>query len=172
MESSQLSLTEHAVLGVLAEGPTHGFAISKALSAGADLGRILTVRRPLVYRALDRLVEAGLIEPAHTEPGEAGPRRVVHRITSEGRRRLAAWLESPVEHVRDLRIEFLLKVVLLDRSAQTPLPLIRAQRAVLDPTLAALDDAAGDDPVELWRRHTAAAAGSYLVRLEQMYRRR
>ena len=53
-----LSPTEHAVLGVLAEAPTHGFAIAKDLAPGTSVGRVLTVRRPLVYRALDRLVAA------------------------------------------------------------------------------------------------------------------
>ncbi|MGH8947639.1 MAG: PadR family transcriptional regulator, partial [Acidimicrobiia bacterium] len=69
------STTEYVVLGLLTEGPTHGFAISKVLQPGTNLGRVITVRRPLVYRALDRLVDAGLAEPAHTEPGAAGPNR-------------------------------------------------------------------------------------------------
>ena len=71
----ELSLTEWVVLAVLVEAPIHGFAIAKELRPDTDLGRILTVHRPLVYRALDRLVAAGLAEPHHTEPGAAGPTR-------------------------------------------------------------------------------------------------
>jgi PadR family transcriptional regulator AphA len=163
-------LSEYAVLGLLARRPTHGFAISKALEAGTELGRIITVRRPLVYRALDRLVEAGLAEPAHTEPGSAGPNRLVHRITPSGRTTLNRWLGKPVSHVRDMRIEFQLKLALLDRLGRSPLRLIRRQREVLAPTLAALDAPSESiDSLELWRRHNAMAAGAYLADLERLH---
>lgn len=171
MDGSQLSLTEFAVLGLLAEGPKHGFAMSKELSAGGSLGRVLTVRRPLTYRALDRLVAAGLAEAGHTEPGAAGPQRTVHRITRAGRRKLDRWLDLPVGHIRDLRIEFQLKLSLLLRAGRSPLALIEAQRSEIEPTLAGLD-LPGDQPpdhVELWRRHNAAAAGRYLEDLEAIY---
>ncbi len=127
-ETPQLSLTEYAVLGVLAESPAHGFAISKALAADGQVGRVLTVRRPLTYRALDRLVEAGLAEPDHSEPGDAGPERIIHRITPTGRRHLKRWLTKPVQHIRDMRIEFQLKLTLLNRAGKSPLALVRAQR--------------------------------------------
>jgi DNA-binding PadR family transcriptional regulator len=170
MQEFEPSLTEYAVLGLLAQGPTHGFAISKALRPDTEVGRVITVRRPLVYRALDRLVEGGLAEPAHTEPGTAGPNRVVHRITRPGKGRLDSWLGSPVGHVRDMRIEFQLKLALLQRLGRSPLELVVAQRRTLEPTLAALDVAASPvDHLELWRRHNAAAAASYLESLEKHY---
>ena len=171
VETPELSLTEYAVLGVLAEHPAHGFAISKALAPEGPIGRVLTVRRPLTYRALDRLVEAGLAEAIHTEPGDAGPKRVVHRISTAGKRRLKKWLTQPVEHIRDMRIEFQLKLSLLSRSGQSPLALIQAQRSVLQPTLAALDNTTEQPPdhVELWRQHNAAATDAYLRHLEAVY---
>jgi DNA-binding PadR family transcriptional regulator len=171
MHEFEPSLTEYAVLGLLAEGPTHGFAISKALQSDTEVGRVITVRRPLVYRALDRLVDAELAEPAHTEPGAAGPNRVVHRVTRAGRRRLHSWLDRPVAHVRDMRIEFQLKLALLQRLGRSPLELVVAQRETLDPTLAALDVPASGpvDHLELWRRYNAAAADSYLESLERRY---
>ena len=159
------------MLGLLAEGPTHGFAIAKDLAPGTAVGRVLTVRRPLVYRALDRLVALGLSEPMHTEPGDAGPQRLVHRVTRSGQSRLKRWLAEPVEHVRDMRIEFQLKLVLLERSGKSPLDLVRAQRSALGPTLSALEGAPSDpiDHLELWRQHNAAAAASYLQHLESIY---
>jgi PadR family transcriptional regulator AphA len=170
MPGFEPSLTEHAVLGVLAEAPSHGFAISKALGPGSELGRIITVRRPLVYRALDRLVEAGLVEAAHTEPGASGPNRVVLRITTRGRNKLIRWLGRPVTHARDMRIEFQLKHALLQRLGRSPLGLIRRQRETLAPTLSALNTPSPSvDGLELWRRHNAIAAGSYLEDLERLY---
>jgi DNA-binding PadR family transcriptional regulator len=171
MEDPHLSVTEYAVIGLLADGPSHGFALSKRLSGdGGDLGRVFTVRRSLVYRALDRMVEIGYAEPVGTEQG-GGPKRVIHRITKNGRKRLARWLHEPVAHVRDLRIEFLLKLALLERSGESPIELIQNQRAALEPTLTALDDPGEEttDHVELWRRHNAAAAASYLEALVSIY---
>jgi DNA-binding PadR family transcriptional regulator len=169
LTAPHLSTTEYAVLGVLAEGPSHGFAISKLFEPDAELGRVFKVRRPLVYRALERLVEAGHAEEVTTEKGDAGPNRVVHRITGSGRRLLRIWLAEPVRHVRDLRIDFLLKLALLRRAGRSPLALIRKQRRVLEATLQALSESETDDPVELWRRHSAGAAAAYLADLEARY---
>jgi PadR family transcriptional regulator AphA len=170
MDDPQLSLTEHAVLGLLAEGPSHGFAISKELGPEGRVGRILTVRRSLTYRALDRLVDIEFAEPMHREPGDAGPQRVIHRITSAGRRHLKRWLERPVAHIRDMRIEFQLKLALLSRSGTSPLDLIEAQRTALQPTLTALDCQveSAPDHVELWRHHSAASAAAYLDHLMKL----
>lgn len=168
MSSSPLSVTEHAVLGVLSEAPSHGFAISKQLDVDSEVGKVFTVPRTLVYRALDRLVEAGYAEHVTTEK-QGGPKRVVHGATRSGRSELRRWLSEPVGHIRDLRIEFLLKLTLLRRAGGSPLDLIRAQREALTPTFDALDDPAIDpsDHVEQWRRSNAAAAANYLDTLER-----
>lgn len=166
---SELSLTEYAVLGVLAERPAHGFALARELSRDGDVGRIFTVRRPLVYRALDRLVDNGLAVAAHSERSDSGPNRMIHRVTREGSHRLGEWLDRPVSHVRDIRIEFLLKLALLRRSNTSPSSLVRAQKASLEPTLQALEEPGTDDHVELWRRHTARAVAAYLDELENIH---
>jgi DNA-binding PadR family transcriptional regulator len=174
MDRIHISTTEYAVLGVLAEEPSHGFALSKELGPDSDVGRIFTVHRPLVYRALDRLAETGHVEAVATEKGDSGPQRVVFRVTTKGRRRLDRWLAEPVGHVRDLRLQFLLKVALLDRGGRSPLGLIMDQRAALENTFRALDhDSDGsDDPVELWRRHNAVAAAGFLDAVDELYRER
>ena len=166
----QLSITEHAVLGILSEGPSHGFAISKELAPCGPVGRILTVRRSLTYRALDRLVDIDFAEPKHREPGDAGPERVIHSITPVGRRHLNKWLGQPVAHIRDMRIEFQLKLALLSRSRKSTLELIKKQRTALGPTLSALDGTIDTpiDHLELWRKHNAAAAAAYLDHLVQL----
>ncbi len=170
MTSTRLSVTECAVLGLLAEGPRHGFALARDLEPESEVGRVLTVPRPLVYRALDRLVSVGYAEPVGEEKGD-GPTRVVHGITAPGRRRLRRWLATPVDHVRDLRIEFLLKLAIIERSGRSPLALIRDQRNALDPTLTALEDEPErDDHVEMWRSHMASAAAGYLEAIEQIHR--
>lgn len=164
-ETPELSLTEWVVLAVLVEAPVHGFAIAKELRPDADLGRILTVHRPLVYRALDRLVTAGLAEPHHKEPGEAGPDRMLHRPTSAGCEATDAWLDRPVLRVRDLRIEFLAKLRLNQRRRRDLSRLVAAQRAALADTFDRLDAPSTDDVVDRWRSHNAAAAQAFLDEL-------
>lgn len=147
---------------MLAEAPAHGFAVAKQLAPNSELGRILTVRRPLVYRSIGRLEAAGLAESVGVEPGEAGPDRTLYRATRRGRSELRAWLAQPVRHVRDLRIAFLLKVALLSRADRPVDALVESQRAELAGTFDALGNAEPVDAVDLWRQHTAAAAAAFL----------
>lgn len=163
MASPDLSLTEWVVLALVGESPTHGFAIARELRADSDLGRILTVHRPLVYRALDRLTDAELVQAVVTEPGDAGPNRTVMRVTRKGRSALKKWFVNPVDHIRDLRIEFLIKLRLTERLGNDASALVNAQRAELSTTFDTLDAAgAGGDVVDGWRHHNATAARAFL----------
>jgi PadR family transcriptional regulator AphA len=173
MDAARLSLTEYAVLGLLAEGPSHGFAVARDLEADGAIGRVLTVRRSLAYRAIDRLVAEGFARPTRVEAGDAGPQRQVHRVTPAGRRVLNAWLGRPVPHLRDLRLEFRLKLVLLQRRGDSPLELIRAQRKELSPAFASSRRSTrrAVDDVDLWRWHSTAAIAAYLDDVEARHSR-
>ncbi|MGH1492203.1 MAG: PadR family transcriptional regulator [Acidimicrobiales bacterium] len=163
--SADRSVTEWVLLALLVEAPAHGFALAKALEPESDLGRILTVRRPLVYRALDRLAAASLVEPLQTEPGDAGPTRTVFQPTAFGLAELERWLAEPVIHVRDLRLTFLVKLRLFERLGQNSEFLIAAQRVALDHKIERLISADGD-VVDLWRSHNARAARDFLDEVE------
>jgi DNA-binding PadR family transcriptional regulator len=115
------------VLGVLCEQPRHGFALARELAPESDLGAIWTVRRPLVYRAIDHLVTLGLAEPRAVEPGTQGPDRTVMAATRSGRARLARWLDDPVAHPRDVRTELLAKLALRVRRGEPVAPLAQEQ---------------------------------------------
>jgi DNA-binding PadR family transcriptional regulator len=118
-DAAELSLTDWVVLGLLAEGPRHGFALAKELEPGAELGRLWTVRRPLVYRAIDHLLEVGLAEPRLVEPGDQGPQRTVVAATRAGRTRVRRWLNEPVRHPREVRAALLVKLALRARRGET-----------------------------------------------------
>lgn len=158
-----LTLNDLVVLAVVGEEAAHGFALARAVAPGSDLGRIVTLRRAQVYRAIDRLVALGLVEPLTVEPGDAGPNRTVLGITPAGREPLEAWLARPVAHVRDLRIEFLAKLRLLERRGTDPRPLIEAQRRALGPTLDRLAVGKAGDVVDRWRAHNAEAVERFLA---------
>jgi PadR family transcriptional regulator AphA len=163
---STLSLNEWAVLGVLVERARHGYDIASELGPGSEVGDVWRVTRPLVYRALERLEALGLVEPRRTEAGAAAPPRTVYGPTRRGRTVLRAWLVTPVEHLRDVRSALLLKLVLLERLAIDPEPLIRTQRAAFAERIDQLrGDTTPENVVALWRRHSAAAVVSFLDEL-------
>lgn len=82
----------HAVLGVLARGPRHGYALRRALEA--ELGAEWRVDFGQLYRVLARLERAGWIR-TRGEERAAGPTRKVRAITAAGRRELARWSAHP-----------------------------------------------------------------------------
>jgi PadR family transcriptional regulator AphA len=158
--TASLSLADQVCLAVVGEGRTHGWAIVKLLAPDGELGRIWSLSRALTYRSIDRLVEFGLVDRS-----DAG-RRAELSITAAGRRRRIAWLTQPVEHLRDLRTEFLLKLMLCDRSSIDVAGLIRSQREQLTPAITALTDRDPSDVVALWRHESAQAAARFLRRLD------
>lgn len=166
MAPSVLNVSEWAVLGVLAERPRHGFAIAAELATGTELGSVWTVRRPLVYRALDHLDALRWARPARDEPGAGGPPRRVHTVTRTGRRRLDDWLDEPVAHLRDVRSELLLKLLLRERLGLPLEPLVAAQReafaAVLGSLLHSGAGPEGGSITSRWRRASASAVERFL----------
>lgn len=165
--SPDLSLAEHVCLALIATGHEHGWTVGNELAADGEVGRIWTLSRPLTYRALDGLVAAKLLRQTGSERGRGRDRRVL-AITASGRRALDAWLDTPVEHVRDVRTELLLKLTLGARLGRDSERLLVRQEQQLTPLLDALIDVGahperGDDPVALWRAENARAVRRFLA---------
>lgn len=162
-------LTEWAVLALVAEGRTHGFEVARVLAPDGAVGRVWTVRRPLVYRALEALLRDGLLVEVGTEGGRGPSRRLVE-ATAEGTRSAKRWLDTPVAHVRDVRTTLLVKLALLDRAGRSRARLVERQRRALAPTLAALRSGGSTDRAEgpfdqvllAWRRASAEAVDEFL----------
>ncbi len=163
-----LLLGEWACLGVLYDDPAHGFAIASALRPGGELGRVWSRSRALTYRSLDQLVDRGLVRAVGEEPGIAGGNRTMLAATRTGRAELRRWLATPVEHLRDLRSELLLKLMIAQRNGIDVDAMLTRQRVIVADLAAvvAADSAGdGDDVVMLWRRETSDAALRFLDRL-------
>lgn len=163
----RLSLAEWLVLSVVREGTTHGFAVAALTGPAGEIGRVWTVPRPVVYRALGRLRDAGLIHETGTEHSTTGPARTLVEVTPDGDAAAEGWLNRPVAHVRDVRSELLLKLALLDRAGLDPTGLLRTQRRTLEPIVEALgearDQARGfDRTLAAWRYETAVATLAFL----------
>ncbi len=163
----ELSPGEWAVLGVIAEGPTHGFAAAQLLAPEGPLGQIWSLPRPIVYQAVKKLLQLGLITEQATERSNRGPQRTILATTPSGRRAIRDWLAQPVEHVREVRSLLLLKLALIDRVGGDPAPLLGAQYDVLAPKLEAMqqhrDQAEGFElTLANWRLESITAVLRFL----------
>jgi PadR family transcriptional regulator AphA len=162
----QLLLGEWACLGILYPAPTHGFAIAARLKPGGDIGRVWSLSRPLTYRSLDQLTSRGYIHAVAEEPGIAGGNRTILAATRSGRAQLRKWLSTPVAHLRDLRSELLLKLIVADLCDIDVTNMLDEQYEHIDQLARALeaqiDDDNAVDVVALWRRELSQAALRFL----------
>ena len=164
---SEPSLQEWAALGLLCERPAHGWAIAKELGPSGSIGRVYSCTRPLVYRALRQLRDAGLAEVRGTEPSEKGPAQTTLGPTRRGRARFARWRDRPVEHVRDLRSELMLKLLFHDRFQLDPQLLLERQAGVLVRIERAQDEQLASESrfartLALWRLSASRGALSFV----------
>ena len=164
----QLLLGEWACLGILYPTPTHGFAIAARLKITGDVGRVWSMSRALTYRSLDQLAIRGYIEPIGEEPGIAGGNRTILAATRTGRAQLRKWLATPAIHVRDLRSELLLKLIVAEICGVDNTGMLEAQRAHLTTMAEAIGVDLENEPgdvVNLWRSESCNAALRFLDRL-------
>jgi PadR family transcriptional regulator, regulatory protein AphA len=118
---------EHALLGFLAQQPMHGYEIHQRLAKAADLGRVWHVKQSQLYALLIRLEQAGYIV-ARLEPQETRPTRKVFELTPSGQKAFTAWLETPVRHARQFRLEFLAKLYFAHQAGPAKLEKLLVQQ--------------------------------------------
>jgi PadR family transcriptional regulator AphA len=121
-----------------------------------------------VYRSFGELATRGYIEEREPTSGK-GPQRTVVRATRAGRAALRRWLDLPVDHIRDVRTGFLLKVALLERSGRPWGELASRQLAQLRPVFSALEGPTSelgfDALFAQWKRGQADAVERFLREL-------
>jgi tRNA (adenine37-N6)-methyltransferase len=155
------------VLGLLDEAPAHGWSLVRALRPGGEVGRVWSCSRPLVYRALETLAAQRLIRPRRSEPSSEGPVRTVFAPTAAGRRAISRWLATPAEHVRDIRSELMVKLLLLERTGASPRALLEHQATILAALEAtaldqALDASGFERTLALWRLSSTREARRFV----------
>ncbi len=169
LRADDLLLGEWACLGILSQQRAHGYDVALRLAPDGDVGRVWSLSRPLTYRSLDQLVRRSLIVAVGEEPGLAGGKRTILAPTKKGRVMLRRWLGEPVEHLRDVRTELLLKLVLCDVLGVDTEGLIGAQKKQFEPIAVNLKRSARAavlaDPVEVWRDESSRAVLRFLDRL-------
>ncbi len=157
---------EWAVLALLCERPAHGYAIAATMAPGGDVGEIWSLSEQLTYKTLRTLQTLGYVEVSAVTTGAGGPRRTELTATPDGKRLVTRWLRTPERRIRELRPNLLLKLHLLHRRGGSPLPLLEAQRELLERTIAELAaEPADHEPTALlnrWRHVMAAAAKDFV----------
>ncbi|AEV81273.1 PadR family transcriptional regulator [Actinoplanes sp. SE50] len=120
--------TAHVLLGLLADGPRHGYELKRAHDDRLPLAKPLAFGQ--VYATLGRLERDGLVVRSGQDQ-ESGPERTSFELTSLGRDRLAAWLtevEPPAPHVTSTLFSKVV-VALLAAGADRARDYLVAQRA-------------------------------------------
>lgn len=100
----------HAILGLLAQKPRHGYELRAAFEAVVGGDANWDVKPAQIYTTLERLEEAGLVERS-SDLGEGDePSRRVYAVTGSGRAALTEWFAEGVTpaHQRD---EFFVKLM-------------------------------------------------------------
>ncbi len=124
-------------LALLAGGPQYGYELKLSLEQrfGAAMA---PVNAGQVYTTLQRLERDGLVS-GEDVAGDNRQKRM-YSLTEEGRRHLAAWIETPMSATR-LRDEFFLKLVLTGLSGiAEPKALVERQRREYLLALRSLDE--------------------------------
>ena len=121
----------HALLGLLAQKPRHGYELRVAFEAVVGGDENWEVKPAQIYTTLDRLEESGLVTRASDLGQGNEPSRRVYALTEAGRETLHEWFASAVEtqHQRD---EFFVKLMVALFSGEgNPERILQTQRSHL-----------------------------------------
>ena len=111
-----LGATDYAILGMLGEQPRHGYELAEAFRADGDLAAVCGMPLNVLYAQIHRLEGLELIVGTVESVGPNRERVVLH-LTEAGRAAFREWLDRPVERMREVRQDFLLKLYFSQRDA-------------------------------------------------------
>ena len=124
-----LTPTAYAILGLLRERPMHGYEIAQHFKPEADLGQVVPSDMSTIYTFLKDLQEHGLIRGERVTVG-ARPPRTVFSLTAEAEPLFLDWVRRPVARMREVRLDFLLKLYFTQQFAPAEAKaLVKAQIA-------------------------------------------
>lgn len=99
---------QHAVLALLAEGPSYGYDLKSRFEA--DIGpQWGSLNIGHVYQVLERTLRDGYVTVSRVSQ-DARPDRRVYSLTDDGRSELEQWLGTPADRPGGFRDELFLKL--------------------------------------------------------------
>jgi len=104
-----MNAVQYALLGLLQETPSHGYNLFKQFHSKDGPGRVVTVKKSLLYAYCDRLRDEELVTFKKEEIDNSRNRHSIE-ITDRGRNEFIEWMFRPVGNVRNFRRDFLIKL--------------------------------------------------------------
>lgn len=152
--SRRTDLLEFAVLGLLHEGPMHGYELRRRLNSA--LGAFRALSYGTLYPCLKALAAAGHVTP-ESEPNTTARAKIPYALTPAGRARfedLAALADEQAyaDDAFDVRVAFFART-----EAAVRLRILEGRRRTLTERLARTRDGQGADPwLATLARHDSA----------------
>lgn len=146
----RLTPAEFTLLGMIAiapdvDGRIHGYDLNRRMTEGA-IRSVIRLEPGMLYHYLKRLTARGFIDST-TEHQEGRPARHLHALTEAGRELFDAWLDTPVQATREIRMEFLLKFWFARHIGRERASiLIRSQRDVIQVLIDSLEQQLRETP--------------------------
>jgi PadR family transcriptional regulator, regulatory protein AphA len=121
---------EYVLLGIIYLHPIHGYELFKEISQLEGIALIWRVKQSQLYALLDKLEIEGFIESTLI-PNESHPPRKQYNLTDGGRASFLSWVQTPVNHGRDVRQDFMARLYFASRLGKdTVARLLEQQKAV------------------------------------------
>ena len=119
---------EHVLLALLDQKPMHGYELYQDLCEIKGISQIWHIKQAMLYATLDKLEARGFLYSQQAEEETYPPRNYFYP-TESGKESLHTWLTTPVGRARDMRQEFLAKLIVASWYGKTDmLALIRLQK--------------------------------------------
>lgn len=106
--------SEFALLGFLYPGASYGYELHKKITEASGIGMVWGVKMSNLYAQLDKLERKGLIF-GNLKSSDAHPARMEYSLTPAGKVTFESWLSQTVDHPRDFRQEFMVRIFFMSR---------------------------------------------------------
>jgi len=106
--------SEFALLGFLYPGASYGYELHKKITEATGIGMVWGVKMSNLYAQLDKLERKGLIS-GNLRFSDSHPDRMEYFLTPAGKDSFENWLNRIVEHPRDFRQEFMVRIFFMSR---------------------------------------------------------
>lgn len=103
-----LTPAEYGILGLLRDKPAYGYELQRHFSGRRGLGRVCPVEPGMVYANLKSLSGLELIDGSWDN--STYPPKAIYTATDAGEAAFQRWLMTPVARIREVRIDFLVKL--------------------------------------------------------------
>jgi DNA-binding PadR family transcriptional regulator len=156
----------YALLGLLLQGPRHGYDLTRSFAPGTPLGATIHLGVSHLYALLARLEHDGLIVGESLEQDLLPPRRVF-QLTEAGRAAILRWLDEPVPRPREVLLDFPLKLYLAQRHDPShAASLIARQRALFVDFLTELEQEQAAPALDLDTLYLSLLRDARILRIQ------